>query len=146
VFDVSLSELFLIGLIALVVIGPQRLPEVARAAGRWAGRMRRFVEDVKRDIDRETGDKDLAALRQIHQELSDTRGMLERSARDAMSAVSDIRQSVEGTPSATTASASESAQPAPALERPAARKAARPKVRRKTVTRKRHGKKRPTRR
>ena len=52
-FDIAFSELVLIGLVALVVLGPRRLQEAARTAGRWMARLRRFVDDVKRDMDAE---------------------------------------------------------------------------------------------
>ena len=52
-FDVGFWELTIIGVVALLVIGPERLPRVARTAGLWLGRARRFVSTVKADIDRE---------------------------------------------------------------------------------------------
>ena len=52
-FDVGFFELLLIGIVALLVVGPERLPKVARTAGMWLGRGRRFVNSVKDDIDRE---------------------------------------------------------------------------------------------
>ena len=52
-FDVSFSELIVIGIVALVVIGPERLPKVARTAGHLMGRLQRYVNDVKSDISRE---------------------------------------------------------------------------------------------
>lgn len=134
-FDVGFSELLLIAVVALLVLGPQRLPEVARAAGRWMARLRRFVEDVKRDVARETGDQDLAALRQIHREISDTRGLLEKSAADAFAALNEIKTSAtEPSPPATLAP----------LTPPAAPRR-RPKTRPPTA-RKKHGKKTRTRR
>ncbi len=84
-FDIGFSEMLLIGLIALIVLGPKRLPEVARSAGQWAGKLRRFVENVKRDIDAEIKDEDLAAFKQMHAELSETRSMLQKSAADTFS-------------------------------------------------------------
>ncbi len=87
-FDFSFSELVLIGLIALIVLGPQRLPEVARAMGRWMARLRRFVEDVKRDINHEVQDDDLAAFRKIQEELVETRSAFERSAHETFSSLS----------------------------------------------------------
>ncbi|HEY9572248.1 MAG TPA: Sec-independent protein translocase protein TatB, partial [Pusillimonas sp.] len=48
-FDVSFSELMLIGVIALIVIGPERLPKVARTIGHLVGRAQRYVGDVKTD-------------------------------------------------------------------------------------------------
>ena len=52
-FDVGMWELGLIALIALLVVGPERLPGLARTAGAWLGRAKRFVTDVKADIDEE---------------------------------------------------------------------------------------------
>jgi len=52
-FDIGFWELAVIGVVALLVIGPERLPRVARTAGLWLGRARRFVTTVKADIDRE---------------------------------------------------------------------------------------------
>ncbi len=52
-FDVSFFELIIIGLIALLVLGPTKLLEVARFSGRWLGRIRRQFNDMKSDIDRE---------------------------------------------------------------------------------------------
>lgn len=58
-FDIGFWELMLIGIVALVVIGPDRLPGVARTVGRWVGRTRRFVSNVKADIEREIRDEEL---------------------------------------------------------------------------------------
>ena len=52
-FDIGFWELAIIGVVALLVIGPERLPRVARTTGLWLGRARRFVSSVKADIDRE---------------------------------------------------------------------------------------------
>ncbi|MFA5520773.1 MAG: Sec-independent protein translocase protein TatB [Castellaniella sp.] len=52
-FDVSFTELMIIGVVALVVIGPERLPRVARTLGHLVGRAQRYVSDVKSDIQRE---------------------------------------------------------------------------------------------
>jgi len=53
VFDVGFSELMVIAVVALVVIGPERLPKVARTMGHLFGRLQRYVNDVKADIQRE---------------------------------------------------------------------------------------------
>ena len=52
-FDIGFSELLLIGVVALIVIGPERLPKVARTAGHLYGRMQRYVATVKADISQE---------------------------------------------------------------------------------------------
>jgi sec-independent protein translocase protein TatB len=58
-FDIGFWELTIIGVVALLVIGPERLPKVARTAGMWLGRGRRFVASVKSDIDRELAAEEL---------------------------------------------------------------------------------------
>jgi sec-independent protein translocase protein TatB len=52
-FDIGFSELLVIGVVALIVIGPERLPKVARTAGHLYGRLQRYVSTVKSDISRE---------------------------------------------------------------------------------------------
>lgn len=52
-FDIGFSELFIIGIVALIVIGPERLPKVARTVGHLYGRMQRYVSSVKSDISQE---------------------------------------------------------------------------------------------
>ncbi len=112
-FDFSFSELFLIGLIALIVLGPERLPEVARALGRWMARLRRFIEDVKRDIDHEVQDDNLAAFRKIQEELAETRSVLERSTHETFSSLSaSPERDAVAAPAAVDTGGSDSGQPA----------------------------------
>lgn len=61
-FDLSFAELAVIGAVALVVIGPEKLPKVARTAGMLLGRAQRMVASVKADLDREMRNADLTAL------------------------------------------------------------------------------------
>lgn len=68
-FDIAFSELLVIGVIALIVIGPERLPKVARTAGQWLGKLNRYVSQVKQDIDR---DMKLEELRKLQQEMRET--------------------------------------------------------------------------
>ncbi len=58
-FDVGFQELILIGVVALIVIGPERLPKAARIAGMWLGRARRTLANVKHEIDREMKTEEL---------------------------------------------------------------------------------------
>lgn len=58
-FDIGFLEMIIIAVVGLVVIGPERLPGVARSVGKWVGRTRRFVTQVKSDIDREMKQEEL---------------------------------------------------------------------------------------
>jgi sec-independent protein translocase protein TatB len=83
-FDIGISELAVIGLLALILLGPKRLPEVARAAGKWLGRLRRFIASVKEDFDRELQGEELAELRKLQDELKETRQLVERSSTETL--------------------------------------------------------------
>ena len=58
-FDIGFTEIIFILVIALLVVGPERLPRIARTAGLWVGKMRGFVSSVKADIDRELATEEL---------------------------------------------------------------------------------------
>jgi sec-independent protein translocase protein TatB len=83
-FDIGFWELTLIAVVALLVIGPERLPKVARTAGLWAGRMRGFVMTVKADIDKELRAEELKRIMDeqakssgIHEILEETKTTLD---------------------------------------------------------------------
>jgi sec-independent protein translocase protein TatB len=61
-FDVNIWELSVIGIVALLVFGPDKLPEVARTVGKWVGKARAYVNSVKSDIDREVRLQELQDL------------------------------------------------------------------------------------
>ena len=61
-FDVSFSEVLVIGVVALLVIGPEKLPKVARTVGAFAGRMQRYVAQVKEEVNREVRFEELQKL------------------------------------------------------------------------------------
>ncbi len=67
-FDIGFSELLVIGLVALIVIGPERLPRVARTIGHLVGRLQRYVADVKADINREVELEELHKMRESVQQ------------------------------------------------------------------------------
>jgi sec-independent protein translocase protein TatB len=115
-FDIAFSELMLIGIVALVVIGPERLPKVARMAGHLLGRMQRYVSDVKADINREI---QLDELRQLRADVQDSARNLEMSVRNEMQAVETaVGQQVQSARAALDDLAATS--PASATEAPAA--------------------------
>lgn len=102
-FDIGFWELLLIGIVALVVVGPERLPEVARSAGVYVAKFRRFVAGVKSDIDAEleTGElkKILGDQRDQIRELKDivdtTRKEIETSTSSAVSSANELSSSLE---------------------------------------------------
>jgi sec-independent protein translocase protein TatB len=58
-FDIGFTEIIMVFVVALVVVGPERLPGIARTAGLWIGKMRGMVASVKADIDRELAMEEL---------------------------------------------------------------------------------------
>ena len=79
-FDGGFSEVVIIAIIALVILGPERLPKVARTLGFWVGKARRMVADVKSDIDREMRESELADLRKLGDEISDVKNEVQSAA------------------------------------------------------------------
>lgn len=65
-FDIGFTELLLVGLVALLVFGPERLPGAARTAGLWIGRLRRSFNALKSEVEREIGADEIR--RQLHNE------------------------------------------------------------------------------
>ena len=65
-FDIGFSELLLVGLVALLVFGPERLPGAARTAGLWIGRLKRSFNAIKSEVEREIGADEIR--RQLHNE------------------------------------------------------------------------------
>src|SRR5689334_9646912 len=82
-FDIGFSELMVIAVIALVVIGPERLPRVARTLGHLAGRLQRYVSDVKADINREI---ELEELRKMRDSMQQAASSFETSVRSGLNA------------------------------------------------------------
>lgn len=82
-FDIGFSELMLIGIVALVVIGPERLPRVARTVGHLLGRAQRYVSDVKADINREI---QLDELKKLQSQVSESARAVEDSLRQEVDA------------------------------------------------------------
>ena len=66
--NIGMTELFCFAIIALLVLGPEKLPEGARFAGKWYGKIKRMISNVQNDLDRELRISDLRA--QMQQEMS----------------------------------------------------------------------------
>lgn len=83
-FDIGFFELLLIGVVTLLVVGPERLPKLARTAGLWMGKARSMVSQVKADIDRELAAEELkktlsrqAQLPGMHDIIEETRSAVD---------------------------------------------------------------------
>ncbi len=82
-FDIAFSEIVVIAVVALIVIGPERLPKVARTLGHMFGRLQRYVNDVKADISREM---ELDELRKLKSEVQSAASEFESSIHKAAQA------------------------------------------------------------
>jgi sec-independent protein translocase protein TatB len=92
-FDIGFSELIMIGLVSLLVIGPERLPKVARLAGFWIGKTRSMVASVKAEIKQELQAEELrqifkeqANLEEFHAALNETTDAA-NSIKDSLAAL-----------------------------------------------------------
>lgn len=85
-FDIGMSELGLIGLVALVVLGPEKLPRVARTAGNLMGRAQRYMAEVKSEVNRQI---ELEELRNV-------KSTLETAAKDMQASVADNVNELQG--------------------------------------------------
>jgi sec-independent protein translocase protein TatB len=116
-FDVGLSELMIIAVVALVVIGPERLPKVARTAGLLLGRLQRYVSDVKSDINREI---QLDELKKMQQEMTSQVTNLQASVTHEMREVeSSVNKVIEPLAADVAVSPAPTSDAVPAVEAPA---------------------------
>ena len=117
-FDIGFSELIVIALVALIVIGPERLPRVARTLGALLGRAQRYVNDVKADIQREV---DLDELKSLKSSFQDAAKSVEQSVsqvgQELQAAGESLNQSISATAEEPKA---EAAAPAFTADAPAA--------------------------
>jgi sec-independent protein translocase protein TatB len=120
-FDVGFSEIVVIAIVALIVIGPERLPKVARTLGHLFGRMQRYVNDVKADISREM---ELDELRKLQASVQDAAHSIEQSVNQEISTTESQLNSIAASatdaapapPPAVAAAPAAAAAPTPQLE------------------------------
>jgi sec-independent protein translocase protein TatB len=141
-FDFGFTEMMIIAVIGLVVIGPERLPKVAKQAGQWLGKLRRYVDDVKSDINRQM---ELQELKNLQGELTETAREVESSMQSTISQVQSDFEEVQQSIGGGTASGS-AAEPATDWDRVYAVRRQRDRIRERRIEREKDlGIKRPRR-
>lgn len=109
-FDIGFSELLLFGVIALIVLGPEKLPQAARTAGQWYSKIRRTVATLQSEIEaeldlaetREQMQKELAKIRQTEADMKREMEQLRGSMQEFESSQNKSLQGLDKTPSDTT--------------------------------------------
>ncbi len=97
-FDMGFTEMMLIGIVALIVIGPERLPGVARTAGKYFGRLKRFMTSVKADVEQELRADELRQILADQQReldtIKDSMNVAGKAFEKEVNAVSDAGESL----------------------------------------------------
>ncbi len=88
-FDIGFIEIMIVSMVALIVIGPERLPHVARTAGHLLGRLRRYVSSVKNDIQNEIR---LDELKNMHTSIKETTDSIESSVRQEIDQIKSMTE------------------------------------------------------
>ncbi|HEY7945992.1 MAG TPA: Sec-independent protein translocase protein TatB [Casimicrobiaceae bacterium] len=111
-FDIAFSEIVVIAVVALIVIGPERLPKVARTLGHMFGRLQRYVNDVKADISREMELDELRKLRtEVQSAAHEFESSINKAAQDVETGVRSVETQLNEAGAAQPASAASSAAP-----------------------------------
>lgn len=106
-FDMGFTEMMLIGIVALVVIGPERLPGVARTAGKYVGRLKRFMTTVKADVEQELRADELRQILSDQQkELNSLKDTISEAGRE-IKKDANVEDAVNGGSAVTAAPADE---------------------------------------
>lgn len=97
-FDVGFWELVIIGVVALLLIGPERLPGVARTVGLWVGKTRRFVSSVQADVGRELNrSDDIKKLLEEQLQIKDMHEIIEQTVDDVKKTVAVGNEQIQRT-------------------------------------------------
>ena len=97
-FDIGLTELLLLGVVALIVIGPERLPHAARMTGAWIGKIRRTFASLQVELEREVDASEIKARLKQEAEgmgLHDITGKLADEIKEATSDMSQLKAELE---------------------------------------------------
>lgn len=141
-FDFGFSEMIIVAIVGLIVLGPERLPKVAKQAGQWLGKLQRYVADVKSDINRQM---ELDELRNLQSEVSgaarDLQESLQSTIAETRSQFDSITADLEG------AGGAEPLEPATDWEKVYTQRRLRERIRDRRIEREKElGHKRPKRR
>lgn len=98
-FDIGFSELLMVGLVALIVIGPERLPTAARTIGLLLGRVKRGINSVREEVEREIGADQIKLQLRNEEILARERKLLEDTLKQATSVGADFEQKLRETTS-----------------------------------------------
>ena len=119
-FDVGISEIMVIAVVALIVLGPEKLPKTARTLGHLFGRLQRYVGEVKADINRELALEDLKKLQaEVSTAAADFQTSMSATAKEVEGNIRDVEASLNSAATGTAPPAPES-EATPAAERGAA--------------------------
>lgn len=95
-FDSGFLEMLLVGIIALLVVGPERLPGVAAQAGKMIGKMKAFIANTREDIEKEIrADEMRTMLDQQKEEINELRDMMQSSKSDVTSSLNEASDMLE---------------------------------------------------
>ena len=95
-FDIAFSELLVIGVVALIVIGPEKLPKVARTLGALMGRMQRYVSTVKADVKRELDVQELHKIQDaVQQDAAAVASEMSQEAQQFQAPVTEAAQAIQ---------------------------------------------------
>lgn len=122
-FDIGFLEIVVVGIVALVVLGPEKLPGTIRTVSLWIGRLRRSFNSIKSDIEKEIGaDEIRRQLRneEIMEKFRHTQTTVQNSISSITKEADTIRKNVELEANAAAMSSKAPATPAPAAAAPAA--------------------------
>lgn len=108
-FDIGFWELTLIAVIALLVVGPERLPELARTTGLWVNRIRGFINTVKRDVEQELRAEELKQMLNRQNELDEVHEILEETRHTLSDTTQDLSRDITSSSKQGTTSSEQSA-------------------------------------
>jgi len=93
-FDIGFLEILVIGIVSLIVIGPERLPDVARTVGHWVGKVQRFVRGVKSDFANELKSGDLQKIiGDQNEQINELRNLVNTARQDLKASAEEVNSS-----------------------------------------------------